>query len=136
MGRTVRLLLVPCLIAAFITIPWSGAVAGERALVTTTQQSQSVGDGQVWRSALALVPSESRMMRQSVASTNESKLLIGLIAGTAIVAGLGMVAYGATSSCKGRNQGNATATCDRITMLGAVGLGGGALTLALWALSR
>jgi hypothetical protein len=63
------------------------------------------------------------MIRQSVASTNESKLLLGLIAGTAIVAGVTMVAYGKTPSCKG-SFGNTTATCDRIAVLGAVGLGG------------
>jgi hypothetical protein len=135
MCRTVRLLLVTCLTAAFITMPWSGAFASERGIVPTTQPSQSLGDGQVWRSALALVPSESRMMRQSVASTNESKLLLGLIAGAAVVAGATMVAYGRTPTCKGR-FGNTTATCDRITTSGAMALGGGAVTFALWALSR
>lgn len=135
MCRTIRLLLVTCLTAAFITIPWSGACASERGIVPTTQESQSLGDGKVWRSALALVPSESRVMRQSVASTNESKLLLGLIAGGAIVAGVAMLAYGATSSCKGK-QGNTTATCDRIATLGAGGLAGGAMTLVLWKLTK
>lgn len=133
MCRTVRVLLVTCLTAAFITIPWSRALASERGIVPTTEQPQSPGDGQVWRSALALVPNESRMMSQAVASTNESKLLVGLLAGTAMVAGIGMLAYGATSSCKG---GNSTATCERIAMFGAVGLAGGAVTLVLWRLSR
>lgn len=133
MCRTVRLLLVTCLMAAFITIPWRDACAGERGVLPAAQQPQSLGDGQVWRSALTLVPSESLMMRQSVASTNESKLLLGLIAGTAIVAGVTMLAYGATSSCKG---GNTTATCERIALMGAVGLGAGSMTLVLWSLSR
>lgn len=133
--RTVRLLVVTCLTAAFILVPWSVALASERRLSPATQASQSAGDGKVWRSALALVPSESRVMRQSVASTNESKLLLGLIAGTAVVAGATMVAYGRTPTCKGR-FGNTAATCDRITTLGAMALGGGAVTLAVWALSR
>jgi hypothetical protein len=133
--RTVRVLLVTCLTAAFITLPWSDALASERGILPTTQPSESLGDGQVWRSALALVPSEARLMRQSVAQTNEGKLLIGLIAGTAMVAGIGMLAYGATSSCKGK-QGNSTATCERIALAGAIGLGGGTITLVLWALSR
>ena len=135
MCRTARVLLVTCLTAAFITIPWSGARASERGMLPTTHPSQSLGEGHVWRAALALVPSESRAMRQAVATTTESKLLVGLIAGTAVVAGVTMVAYGSTSSCKG-SFGNNTATCDRIATLGAVALAGGATTLVLWALSR
>lgn len=41
-----------------------------------------------------VVPTEARLMRQSVATTNESKLLLGLVAGSAVVAGMTMVAYG------------------------------------------
>jgi len=133
--RTVRVLLVGCLTAAFIAIPWSRAFANEREIVQTTQQTQSPGDAKVWSTALALVPTESRLMRQSVATTNESKLLLGLVAGSAIVAGLAMVAYGATSSCKG-SFGNTTRTCDRLMVMGAAGVGAGATTLALWRLSR
>lgn len=135
MLRSVRVWLVTYLAAAFITIPWSGACANERGMVTTPQQSASSGGGRVWRSAVALVPSESRLMRQSVASTNESKLLVGVIAGAAVVTGVTMLAYGATSSCKGK-QGNTTATCDRIATLGAAGLAGGAITLVLWKLTK
>ena len=110
-------------------------LASERGFSPATQASQSLGDGKVWRSALALVPSESRVMRQTVASTNESKLLLTLIAGGAVVAGATMVAYGRTPTCKGR-FGNTIATCDRITTSGAMMLGGGAVTFAVWALSR
>ena len=135
MFRRVRLLLVACLTAALTTIPWSGASATEHEILPAPQPSQALNDGKVWRSALELVPSEARLMRQAVASTNESKLLLGLVAGSAVVAGLTMVAYGASSSCKG-SFGNSTAGCERITMLGAVAVGGGATMLALWALSR
>jgi len=133
--RTVRLLVVMCLTAACISIPWSVALASEHGFSPATRASQSLGDRKVWRSALALVPSESRVMRQTVASTNESKLLLTLIAGGAVVAGATMVAYGRTPTCKGR-FGNTTATCDRITTSGAMMLGGGAVTFVIWALSR
>jgi hypothetical protein len=128
--------VVTCLMAAFIVTPWTGAFAGERGIAPFTDQSQSLSDGTISRSALALVPGESRMMmRQTVASSTESKLLFGLIAGAAIVAGLTMAAYGATASCKGR-FGNSTAGCDRLATIGAVTVGGGAAALTLWALSR
>lgn len=137
MRRRARLLVIACLTAAFIAIPWNDALAGERVVaVPSTAQAPPVADGKIWRSALAVVPTESRMMlRQTVATTNESKLLYGLIAGSAIAAGAVMVAYGATSSCKGR-FGSSTASCDRLATIGAVTLGGGGAMLALWALSR
>ena len=146
MFRTARRFVVACLIAAFTIVPWSRAFANERETVQTTQQTPSpvrlaslaqgrLGDATVWHSALALVPTESRLMRQSVATTNESKMLLGLVAGSAIVAGLAMVAYGATSSCKG-SFGNTTRTCDRLMVMGAAGIGAGTTTLALWRLSR
>ena len=137
MFKTARVFLVACLIAAFTTIPWSRAFADEREIVQPVPQTQTqaLGDATVWSSALALVPTESRLMRQSVATTNESKLLLGLVAGSAIVAGLAMVAYGATSSCKG-SFGNTTRTCDRLMVMGAAGIGAGTTTLALWRLSR
>ena len=135
MFRTARKFVVACLIAAFTIVPWSRAFANERETVQTIPQTQALGDATVWSAALALVPSESRLMRQSVARTNESKMLLGLVAGSAIVAGLAMVAYGATSSCKG-SFGNTTRTCDRLMVMGAAGIGAGTTTLALWRLSR
>jgi hypothetical protein len=140
--RSVRVSLIACLTATLITIPWSGASAAEHENLPAPQPSQSLDDpsqslddGQVWRSALALVPGEARLMRQSVATTNESKLLLGLVAGSAVVAGLAMVAYGATSSCKG-SFGNSTAGCDRLATAGAIAVAGGSITLVMWALSR
>lgn len=135
MFKTARVFLVACLIAAFTTIPWSRAFANESGTVQRALQTESLSDAKVWSSALALVPTESRLMRQSIATTNESKLLLGLVAGSAIVAGLAMVAYGATSSCKG-SFGNTTRTCDRLMVMGAAGVGAGTTTLALWRLSR
>ena len=135
MSRSVRVSLVMCLAAAFISVPWSAAFAGERGSSSATWHTQSLGEGKVWRSALALVSSESRLMTQTVASTNERKLLLALAAGTAVVAGATMVAYGRTPTCKGR-FGNTAATCDRITTSGAMALGAGATVLAVWALSR
>ena len=143
MLKIARLWLVTCLAAAFIAIPWSDAAANERGRLPATRQSQSLGNGSLWRSALALVPSESRvmsrseslMMRQVVASTNESKLLIALIAGTGTVVGATMVAHGATGSCKG-GFGNTDDRCDRIVMLGAAGMAAGATMLSFWAFSR
>ena len=136
MRRRARVFVVACLTAAFITIPWTGAFAGEPAVIPSAVQSPPLGEGKIWRSALAVVPTESPMMlRQTVATTNEGKLLVGVLAGSAVVAGAAMVAYGATASCKGR-FGNSTANCDRLTTIGAVTLGGGLTMLALWALSR
>jgi hypothetical protein len=136
-SNTLRFWLATCLAVAFIFIPWSNALAGERGHLSMTQYSRSLGDGKIWRSALALVPRESRLMRQVVASTNESKLLLGVIAGTVFVVGVAMLAYGSTSSCKG-SQANATLTshCDRIAVSGAIGAAGGTTLLAVWALSR
>ena len=136
MFRTVRVSVVMCLTAALVSIPWTAAHAGETAgTLPTGQSSQSPGDGGIWRSALALVPTESPVMSQVVASTTESKLLVGIVAGSAIVAGAAMVAYGATSSCKG-SFGNSTTGCDRLVTVGAVAMGAGAVTLALWAFGR
>ena len=134
--RRARVVVVACLTAAFIAVPWNGALAGERREGPPGVSGQPPEAGRIWQSALAVVPTESRMMlRQTVATTNEGKLLYGLIAGAAVVAGVTMVAYGATASCKGR-FGNSTKGCDRLATIGAVTVGGGGAMLALWALSR
>ena len=131
-----RTFVVACLTAAFITIPFNGAWAGEREVSVPAVQSRPVADGKILRSAMALAPAESRMMlRQTVATTNESKLLVGIVAGSAIVAGLTMATYGATASCKGR-FGSSTKSCDRLSTIGAITVGGGGTLLLLWALSR
>ena len=156
MFRTDRLFLVTCLTTALMAAPWNEAFAGERETSTTAQapvaglassktsvtfgagpSTDATGtDGKIWNTALGLVPAEARLMRarQSVAQTNEPKLLLGVIAGAAIVAGVAMLAYGATSSCKSKHKTDNP--CDRYTVTGAMALSGGVVTLVVWALSK
>lgn len=158
MLRTARLFLVTCLTTCLVTVPWNDALASERGnSVAEAWQSQSAvdgsrngdaqaalaglangtGNGTIWRAALGLVPSQSpSLMRaaQTVASTNEPKLLLGVIAGALVVGGVALLAYGMTSSCKGSHPTDNA--CDRSTVLGAVGLSGGTVMLVVWALSK
>jgi hypothetical protein len=72
--------------------------------------------------------------RQNVASTNEPKLLLGIISAALVVSGVGLLAYGTTSSCQRSNPtGN---VCDRATVMGAIGLSSGTVMLVVWALSK
>jgi hypothetical protein len=87
------------------------------------------------------VPSEFAMQtsrgRVSVADTHEPKLLLGIAAGALVVAGVGLIAYGATSTCKGLHADAATTNgCDKKTLMGAMSLSGGLVTLVVWSLSR
>lgn len=86
------------------------------------------------------VPTQFAMQsrgRVSVADTNESKLLLGIAAGALVVAGLGLIAYGATSTCKGLHADAATTNgCDKKTMMGALSLSGGLATFLVWSFSR
>ncbi len=132
MSGAVRLLLVTILTAALIGLPSRAAFAAEP---DAAPAPHAVAHGPLLRSALAVVPQEAHLMRQVVATTNESKMLISLGSATAVVGGLGMIAYGASSSCKGK-AGNSTSTCERFAVAGAVAVAGGAMTLVLWALSR
>ena len=116
-----------------------GAGREEEALVLHRLTTLSMADrqGEIARTALELVPSDARLLmraRQNVASTNEPKLLLGVIAGALIVTGVALLAYGTTSSCKGNNPTDST--CDRNTVIGAVGLSGGTVMLVVWALSK
>ena len=123
MFRTIRLSVVTSLTIALISLSCGDAFA-----------AAPDSNGKIWKSAMALVPSESRgVLKQTVASTNESKLLLGSLAGAAIVAGVALVAYGATSSCK---SAHGNPTCDRNAVIGAMGLSGGTATLVVWALSK
>ena len=136
MFRIIRLFVVSSLTIALVSLSCGDAFAATPDTLPTADQPQAValGNGKIWKSALALVPSESRgVLKQTVASTNESKLLLGSLAGAAIVAGVALVAYGATSSCK---SGHGNATCDRNAVIGAMGLSGGTATLVIWALSK
>ncbi len=136
MFRTIRPFVVASLTTALISLSCGDAFAGTTDTLPTADQPQAVAlsNGKIWSSALALVPRESRgVLKQTVASTNESKLLLGSLAGAAIVAGIGLVAYGATSSCK---SAHGNSTCDRTAVIGAMGLSGGTVTLVVWALSK
>lgn len=133
MCRTVRILIIFCLATALVIIPWNAAFADDG--TSAAPVVSPVGNGKIWKSALALVPAESRAMRQVVATSNESKVLVAFIGGGAVIAGAAMAAYGSTSTCKGR-FGNSTENCDRLTIIGAATLGAGVATFAVWALSR
>ena len=136
MFRTIRLFVVTSLTTALISLSCGDAFAGTPDTLPTAGQPQAVAlsNGKIWKSALALVPSESRgVLKQTVASTNESKLLVGSLAGAAVVAGLALVAYGATSSCK---SAHGNSSCDRNAVIGAMGLSGGTATFIIWALSK
>ena len=135
MFRNTRVFVVTCLTTALISLSCGDAFAAEPDTLPTADQPQvALTNGTIWKSAMALVPSESRgVLKQTVASTNESKLLLGSMAGAAIVAGVALVAYGATSSCKSAHGNSA---CDRNAVLGAMGLSGGVATLVLWSLSK
>ena len=111
---------VTCLIACLISIPWTSAFAGEQPI------TDSIRD----------VSSQYRLEArgQSVATTTEPNLLLGVTAAGLIVVGAAMIAYGASSSCKGSHV--SSAPCDRRAFLGALGFSGGAAMLAVWALSR
>lgn len=73
--------------------------------------------------------------RQNVATTTESKLMLGLATGGLIVAGLTMTAYGASSSCKSK-QAPGTSGCDRTALIGTLTFSSGIAMALLWALSR
>lgn len=71
--------------------------------------------------------------RQTVAQTNRPNVLIGIAAGAAIVAGVGLITYGASSTCKGKHGVN---SCGKRTLLGGMAVSGGTVTLVIWGLSR
>ena len=149
MSKTARV-PVTCLIVCLLAGPWSSAFAAGREDVTATPATATpVASGTGIRLSAAAFAAESvdnpvfslapaalnAKGRQAVATTNEPKLLIGLAAGAAIVGGVGLLAYSATSSCKGTG-GDATSSCDKKAMIGALSLSSGIVTLIVWALSR
>ena len=135
MCRSIRLFVVTVLTAALISLTCGDAFAATNTSSIADQpQAVALSNGKIWRSALALVPSQSRgVLKQTVASTNESKLLLGSLTGAAIVAGIALIAYGATSSCKAAHGNSA---CDRNAIIGATAFSGGTATLLIWALSK
>lgn len=141
MVRNFRILPVTCLIACLVTIPWTNALASERPVSTITPADvRPIAESLRASAAFAPVPTQYALLsrsRQSVAATNESKLLLGVVSGALIVGGMAMLAYGATSTCKGlHGDAGLTNSCDKKAVIGAAGLSGGSVMLVLWALSR
>lgn len=145
MFRTARVLPVTCVIASLVLIPWTNAFAAERPEgIMHGIRSATFGEAALNPTPnpdFTAVPSEFAMQRSrgrvSVAETNEPKLLLGIAAGALVVAGVGLIAYGATSTCKGLHADAATTnSCDKKTLTGAMALSGGVVTLVVWALSR
>ena len=131
-----RIPSVTCLIVSLISIPWAQAFASDLP-VTVTESGQSAAQAPTGiTDSIRSAPQQYRLeaRRQSVASTTEPNLLLGITAGALIVAGASLAAYGATSSCKGSHA--SSASCDKRTMIGTLALSGGATMLVLWALSR
>lgn len=141
MFRNIRVLPVTCVIACLVTIPWTNALAGERQDFTSKQEQSAPVLPSARAAAFSPVPSQYALLsgaaRQSVATTNERKLLLGVVAGALIVGGASLLAYGATSTCKGLHaDADLTNSCDKQTVIGALALSGGAAMLVLWTLSR
>lgn len=136
MFRNTRVFPVTCVIACLVTIPWTPAAASApqdfRPETAETRPAPGIREA-----ALAIGATQSLQSRslQTVASSNEPKLLLGVVAGALIVTGVAMIAYGATATCKG-SQGEATNTCDKKTVMGAMALSGGTVMLVVWALSK
>lgn len=154
MLRTARAIPVACLITCVVFSPWSHAFASDprdaasesadarpavpRALQAGIRPASIVfGTAPSEAPAFSVVPRQAFLpaqKRQSVASTNEPKLLLGILAGALIVTGVAMITYGATSTCKGLHEG--TNSCDKKTVIGAMAVSGGAVMLVVWGLSR
>ena len=127
MFSSARRFAVTCVILSILIGPWSQAFASER-------EPEKV-DGKILRTATRLASSGSRLMRlQSVATTNESKILLGVISGGLMVAGVAVGVYGMTSSCESRHPTDNT--CARNKVIGSIGLAGGSAMLLMWRLSR
>lgn len=162
MCRKLRAFRVACVTACLITVPWTHAFGRERhdsavepaqAPPVAVLEHQSTGPGTpgILKSLrnvtfephgasapFSTLPGGSALQqrgRQSVATTTESKMLLGIVAGSMIVGGMALMAYGATSTCKG-SEGASTSACDKKAVIGALSFSGGVAMLVLWALSR
>jgi hypothetical protein len=117
-------------------VPSTHAFAQELQDVTTAPSPAPLGIRETIRQMSFAQAAPQGRGGQSVATTTESKLLLGLATGGLIVGGITMMAYGASSSCKGKEASTGSSGCDRTAMLGAVTFSGGAAVALLWALSR
>jgi len=125
---------VTCAVVCLSLISWTPALAQKRQDVTPAP-SHVPGIRETIRQMSFAERAPEEPARQSVARTNESKLLLGLATGGLIVGGLTMMAYGASSSCKGK-QAPGTNGCDRTAIIGTVTFSSGTAIALLWALSR
>jgi hypothetical protein len=123
-----------CVVMCLSLIVWTPAFAHEQPEVTP-EPLQAPGSLRETIRQMSFAEFTPQSGRQSVARTTESKLLLGLATGGLLVAGGTMVAYGASSSCKGK-QAPGTSGCDRTAVIGAMMFSGGAAVALLWALSR
>ncbi|MBI2189803.1 MAG: hypothetical protein HYU37_22205 [Acidobacteria bacterium] len=146
MFRDRPILPVTCVVLCLSLVPWTHAFA-EQAQPITAAAQPSVGIRESIRqmsfAAAAPAPGPPSRLRdgveergrQSVATTTESKLLLGVATGALMVGGMTMMAYGASATCKGK-QGESTSACDRTALIGTMSFSGGAAMALLWALSR
>lgn len=146
MLRSGRLFPVTCVAACLVLGSWSKAFASDDSARKTDVTRTRIATGFRPVSVFGEVPSELSLSlvpplpplavqkRQSVATTNEPKLLLGIAAGALIVTGVAMITYGATSTCKGLHE--TTNSCDKKTVIGAMAVSGGAVMLVVWGLSR
>ena len=129
-----RVLQVACVAASLVVVPRTSVFAQELQQGALLHAVRTVSFGAPASAQPSRYASQERGT-QSVATTTESKLLLGLVSGGLIVGGMTMMAYGASATCKGR-EGTSTTGCDRTAVIGAMSLSGGAAMLLLWALSR
>ena len=148
MFRAARALPAGCLIACLVLAPTSRAFASDRTPASadaTPEEGAPAAPGEtalprriingVRPASIVLGELPAAQKRQTVATTNEPKLLLGIAAGALIVTGVAMITYGATSTCKGLH-GEFTNSCDKKTVIGAMAVTGGTVMLVVWGLSR
>jgi hypothetical protein len=129
-----RVLSVTCLVACLVVGPWADAVASERR-PSPVENGLATPALPIRDAAMAIASAQPLASPQSVAVGTERNTMVALGASALVSFGLAYGAYGATSTCKGRN-GESTGACDRKVVIGAAVLGAGLSTFIIWALSR
>lgn len=132
MFRHSKILQVTCVATCVSLAPWAHAFGGDHQTLAAPQPTR-IRDAVRQVSFEAAAPQDGG--GQSVATTTESKLLLGLATGALMVGGLSMMAYGSTATCKGKD-GASTSGCDRTVLVGTLAFSSGAAMALLWALSR
>ena len=153
MRRAIRRLVVTCVTACLVMLPWADARASQTETDQANQADQAASASPVpaaaprdvgkpllirddlWGTPAGLPPGQSpQVLRQAVASTSQHNFILGTTAAALIVGGVALIAYSTTDSCK-QNQA-VSSRCDRDKVLGAIGISGGTVMLVLWALSK